>query len=162
MNEAATSWYDPFVVMKTIAAMDSGQRSRLRRGERGTAFWQVWSRANCEKRKKEDHDGIARFIFAVAQLVGTRPRHSGGIHDTVGLGQTLVKAGISTARFETMIHAPLEIRRDLLDRMVKRIATAGLGANINHLSELYEDEEPSRMFEICRSFYLNAPQNEDA
>lgn len=139
-------------ICSAIARLDSGGRAQLRRGQIGTAYWQVWSAAGLEDVRGALADRWTRLIVAIANFVGTG--HGQNIISTESLGRALSRAGISELRFEKLISAPIETRADLADRIIRQVAKNETSINLFDLSDLYLNEEPRRLREIGAGFYL--------
>ncbi|MEP3670346.1 MAG: type I-E CRISPR-associated protein Cse2/CasB [Roseibium sp.] len=137
-----------------ISHMSPGDRAALRRGVTGSAYWRVWEGAGIYAGGEAHTQNWSRLIQAMAIFVGTSGAQKSLTRDS--LGTAIASAGISEGRFEKMITAPIEIRHELLDRIVRQIAKDQSRINIQDLASLYLEEEPSRLRDISRSFYKSS------
>lgn len=135
-----------------VARLDSGGRAHLRRGDIGSAYWQVWSAGGLDDVRGTLAERWTRLIIAIAHFIGTGSGQN--IISKESLGRTLSRAGISEIRFEKLISAPIQTRADLADRIVRQVAKNETSINLFDLADLYLNEEPRRLREIGAGFYL--------
>ncbi len=136
---------------RVISEMSSGDRAKMRRGDMTAAFWRTWEGAALGELSGMRADRWGRFFKAVAIFVGTGTSEI----SKERLGKSIAESGISTSRFEKMITAPVDVRADILDRMVVQLAKNRRSINVYDLCELYLYDDPRGLRDISRSFYMN-------
>jgi len=141
-------------VAGAISRLSSGGRARIRRGDIGSEYWQVWSSAGLGDTRGVLAERWTRFIVAVANFIGTGSGDQ--IISKESLGRTMQRSNISEIRFEKLIAAPAETRADLADRIVRQLAKTVNSINLFDLADLYLNEEPRRLREIAAGYYLSS------
>lgn len=146
----------PLLIARNIVAMGAGERSDLRRGKEGAAFWRLWNQVGLEERDAPV-EMWKRLIMAIANLIGTgsHAADSAGIHNPkVGLGVAMFRSDIKSSDLNRMFAATREIRLDIVDRILLRIAKNAPRLNIFELAELYLSDEITLVARnIARDYY---------
>lgn len=150
-SETKTQGESAASAFRVIADLGSADRAHMRKGDMGAPFWRTWEGAGLGDLRGERADRWARFFRAIAVFVGTGQAEISKDR----IGKSIALTGISQSRFEKLITAPLDVRADILDRMVVQMAKAQRTINIYDLCELYLHEEPRGLREISRAFYTN-------
>lgn len=142
--------------LSCLVVLDSGDRAKIRHGQRCAAFWRVWARAGLENTHGTRAEAWEHVIKSLATFIGTRSGQASSFISEQRIGQNLAAIGMKELRFEKMILAPLEARWSLLDRAVMMMARKSPCINIYDLCDLYIFEEPARLRAISSSYYRSA------
>lgn len=135
-------------------SMGPGDRAAMRRGDIGAAYWKVWDGAGITAGGPVMTERWSRLMRSIAHFIGTGADKR---LTSTSLGEAIRDAGISQGRFEKMILAPVEVRHDLLDRIVQQLSRTQSEINIRDLASLYLEDEPRCLRNVSRFFYGNQP-----
>lgn len=143
-----------FELFRIVHAMGPGDRAAMRRGDIGSAYWRAWDGAGIQAESATMTERWSRLMRSIAHFIGTGADKR---LTSVSLGHAIVAARISERRFEKAMIAPVEVRHDLLDRIVQQISRTQSEINIRDLASLYLEDEPRCLRNVSRFFYGNQP-----